>query len=295
MNFKILENTPHITTEYLAYLTQAGHQLIWFEQEYDNNLIDWIIIRSQIKADKALIDRYPHLKYICRIWVGLDGVDMDYAKSKWIQVLNTPWANSNAVADLVLWGMLTLSRNVEHIDTDWQNRYNYEWEELDSLTVWIIWFGNIWRRVHQRLCGFGVKNFKIYDPFLDIATVESHAWCHLVTTVQEVLEQCDMVTLHLPLIETTKNLINTQLLEKAPTHIKIINTSRWWIINESDLYNFLQTHPEAAAMVDVWEWEPAMTDQVRLLQTLPNFVLTPHIGAMTKQATKMMHYFRELI
>ena len=293
MKFHILEQEPHIVREYLNYLTQAGHELI-DDPNTDLGQIDGIIIRSQIHVDTTLLDQYPNLRYVCRVWVGLDKVDMQACKNRNITVLNTPWANANAVADLVLWAMLTLSRNVESINHDWHRRYYYEGNELDSQVIGIVWFGNIWRRVYQRLRGFGTTQFVIYDPYVDVNMIASYEWCSLVTDIADVVRQSDIITMHLPLSDDTKYIINQSLFTEAKPTLKLINTSRWWIINESDLYDFLKLNPQASAMMDVWEVEPDFNEIITKLQQLPNFVLTPHIGAMTYQATKMMHYFKEI-
>lgn len=292
MIIKILESKPHIEPEYLSYIT--NHELVPFEKEISPELIEWIIIRSQIKANAELLKTMPNLKYIFRVGVGLDGVDLPYCRENDIKVINTPGANADAVADLVVRWILTLLRRTNLKKYNRQDRYDYEWDEPSDQKIWIVGFGNIGKKIYKRLLGFGVKEFLIYDPFLTEDQVSEYNWCIYIDKLDSLTSEADVLTLHLPLTDDTRHIISKHTFAKAKSNLKIINTSRWGIIDENALYEFLKQNPKAGAYMDVWEAEPKLEWIINELIALDNFVLTPHIGAMTTQATKNMHYFKEL-
>lgn len=294
MIIKILESKPHIVPEYLEYISKAGHELVSYETQIDPEKIDGIIIRSQIKATAEFIKTMPNLKYIFRVGVWLDGVDLWYCRENNIKVVNTPGANADAVADLVLWSMLSLSRKTNIRQYDRQHRYDYEWDQIASQTIWIVWFGNIGKKIYNRCKWFGATKFLIYDPFLTADQVSEYTWCIYIDKLDNLTSQADIITLHLPLTDDTRHIISADTFAKAKSNLKLINTSRGWIVNEDALYKFLQANPSAWSMVDVRESEPGLDWIISDLMKLPNFILTPHIWAMTTQATQNMHYFREL-
>lgn len=292
MKILLLENYPEIKKEYLDYL-EKNNQVFEIGEKYENEEIEAVVIRSNTGIDSNFLDEYKNLKIIARVWVGLDKIDLNECKNRNIQVLNTPWMNADSVADLVLAGILNLSRNLNK-PFDWiENRFEYMWYELCNKSVWIIWFGNIWRKIYSRLLAFGVKKFYIFDPFLKKDDVESNQFCEFVEDKNIVFEKSDIISFHIPLLESTKNFLWKKEMKLLKPEVMLINTSRWWIINESVLAHFLKENENSRFFADVWEEEP--NDPKLELLDLENVLITPHIWAMTKEAEEKMHFFKELI
>jgi len=239
------------------------------------------------------LDKYVNLKFVARVGVWLDKVDLQECEKRWIQVLNIPWANADSVADLVLWWVLNLLRNLNYWFRWLENRFEYLWDQLNSKSVWIIGFGNIWRKIYDRLKAFWVSKFYIFDPFLKKEDVEKNEYCEFVEDKNDIFRNSDIITFHIPLLEATKNFLWKDGFKLLKENVILINTSRWWIIDENELIDFLQKNKQARFFADVWEEEPNPPKET--LSELQNVLITPHIGAMTKQAEEKMHYFKEFI
>jgi len=292
MKILLLEKYPEIKREYLDYL-EKNNDIFEIGDNYKDEEIDVLIIRSKIKVDLELLDKYPNLKFIARVWVGLDKVDLKECEKRWIKVLNTPWANANAVADLVLAWVLNLARNLNKGFEGIENRYEYMWFELVNKSVWIIGFWNIWRKIYDRFKAFWVKKFYIFDPFLKKEDVEENKYCEFVEDKNDIFKNSDIISFHIPLLDSTKDFLWKKEIKLLKEDVVIVNTSRWWIINEKVLVHFLRDNPDSRFFADVWEEEP--NDPKLELLDLDNVLITPHIGAMTKQAEEQMHFFKELI
>lgn len=289
MRIAVLESAPQIEPSYLSYLIEAWHELIFDTQQ--KVWIQAIIIRSSINADQTLIESYPDLKAILRVGVGTDNIDVNYATSKNIKIINTPWANADAVADLVVRAMLSLARYTYQEEHSISNRFIYLGNELSSQTIAIFGFGNIGKKVYQRLKAFWTTQFLIYDPYISAEQIESFEWCTKIQHTSEAMPVADTITLHLPLTPETRNFIWAPELKQAQTHLKIINAARGGIVDEHALKTFLENNKKAWAFFDVWTSEPDFDTTIKELMRLPNFILKPHIGAMTVEANKNMHRF----
>lgn len=287
MNILLLEDSPQIETKYLKYLEEKWHKLRKFWENFNYDDIEIIIIRTKILADKNLIEKFKNLKYIFRIWVWLDNVDIDFAKQKNIKVLNTPWANSKAVAELVIWWILSLLRKT-YESWNFENRFIFMWDELENKNIWIIWFWNIAKKVFNLINAFWENNFFIYDPFLNQEEKNIY-WKYLVYDKKDIFKNCDIITFHIPLNNNTKDFLWKDDFELLKPDVKIINTARWWIINENALYEFLNKNPQAWAYIDTLEDEKNYLEST--LHNARNCIITPHIWAMTIQANKNMHFF----
>jgi len=288
MKIKILEDYPEIKLEYLEYL-KKWNKIFWFNDDFKEEEIDIIIIRSRVIVDRKLLDLYKNLKYICRVWVWLENIDLDECKKRNIKVLNTPWANADSVADLVIWWILNLTRKLDYWYEWIENRFAYMWPWISWKTVAIFWFWNIWKKVYLRLKGFWIKEFLIYDPFLSKEDIEKFELCKKVEDKKELFKNADIISFHLPLLDSTKNFLWQKEMKILKKDVIIINTSRWWIINENKLIDFLIKYPNTYYFADVWEEEPA-DPKIELLE-LENVLITPHIWAMTFEAEEKMHYF----
>jgi phosphoglycerate dehydrogenase-like enzyme len=166
------------------------------------NKISALVVRSATKVDAQLIDKLPNLKLVIRAGEGMDNIDIPYATSKGIKATNTPGANGNAAAELALSMMMTLLR---HLPFVYQSMQSGKWDkksfvgnELTGKKVGILGFGKIGQLLAKRLQGFDVQVY-FYDPI--VQSQGPHIKCE---SIEEVLRQCDIVSLHLPLIPQTK-------------------------------------------------------------------------------------------
>ena len=291
MIFLILEDYPFIHIEYLDYLKNKGHNIIKFWEKYNPENIDATI--SNIKViNWKFLDKFLNLKYVCRTWVWLDMINLEECKARWITVINTPLANFSSVSDITVWWIIWLLRkaylNFETLD----DGFNFYWRELSEIKVWILWFGNIWRHVYNKLNSFWVKWFEIYDPFYDKENIEQNNGCTKIENIKEIYKNCDVIIFTLPLFPETKHILwgdDYNLLKKDAI---IVNVSRWWIVDENWLVDFLKNNSKSWAYLDVWETEP---NPPRVdLKELKNCIITPHIWAMTSKAYERMHYFKDL-
>jgi len=247
-------------------------------------------------------------KFIARVWVGLDKVDLEETKKRNIKVLNTPWANANSVADLVLAGILSMTRNLQKGFLWLEKRFDYMWEELFNKSVWIVGFWNIWKKVYNRFKAFWVEKFYIFDPFLKKEDVEKNDFCEFVEDKKYIFQKSDIISFHIPLLPQTKNFLWKQDFPLLKKEVFLVNTSRWWIIDEIELIKFLKNNKNAKFFADVWEEEnntPLLSSPLKgernnmwpkkELLELENVLITPHIWAMTKEAEEKMHYFKGLV
>ncbi len=293
MKILVYESDLRVHMEYLEYLEQEGHHLIKKEsEEYDPTKIEAIIV-YKTQVTKSVLDHYPQLKRVMRVGVGLDKIDLEECKKRKITVLNTPAANADSVADLALWWTLSLKRRAirwyELLQSNTeQERFPYEGDELQSCSIGFVWFGNIGKKIYQRLQGFGCTQFRAYDPYLTKSPAENVT---LEKHIENILQKSDIVYVVVPLTEQTADIINHSFLQNCKQTVTIINTSRGWVCQENDLYSFLQQNPQASYYGDVWKGELAITDSIHRLLSLENCIITPHIGAHTKQAQQKMHRF----
>lgn len=288
MKIALLEAYPEIIPEYLDYLVEAWHTIFWYNHPYDPAIVDAIMVRSKIVVDVNLLTKYSALRYVLRVWVGLEKINTELLGQQWIHLINTPGSNSQAVAELVVRGMLSLLRNTQKKWHTLDDRFALLWAELHEKTIWIVGFGHIGRIVHRILSGFGVNNFLVYDPYVN-ASLLHDTIIQIVQTKEELFAQSDIITFHIPLSPETRNFLSQEDFALLKDAVKIINTSRWGIIDENALVAFLWTHKNAWAYIDTREWEPA--DPKKGLLSLDNCIVTPHLWSMTHEANRAMHRF----
>lgn len=212
--------------------------------------------------------------------VGVDNIDLNAATARGVIVANVPEANSEAVADLTIAMMLMLLRSLyEAVRSTKAGGWNrYIGHELGKITVGVVGTGKIGTEVIKRLQGFGTK-ILAYDIAPNPALMSQYRVCYV--TLEELLEQSDIVTLHVPLTEQTKGMIGASELKRMKKTAYLINTSRGGIIDEVALYTALKSRQIAGAALDVFSTEPPGASP--LLQ-LDNVLPTPHIGAYTIEA-----------
>ncbi len=243
--------------------------------------IEGLVIRSATHVTKELIDNAPNLKYVIRAGEGTDNIDKAYCKEKGIKVSNTPGANNNSAGEHAVALMLTVLRK-----TAWANSSMKEgkWDksaftgnELWKKTVGIVGFGRIGQIVAKRISGFET-NTLFFDPLV----TQSTATATKIETLDELFEKSDIVTVHVPLINATKNLIGEKLLNRMKASSILINAARGKIVDETALYQALKDKKIKAAGFDVFATEPLEDNSP--LRELDNIVLTPHLGGSTDEA-----------
>jgi phosphoglycerate dehydrogenase-like enzyme len=249
-----------------------------------------IVVRTTDLGDD-LFARMPKLKLIVKHGAGVDNIDMKAATQRGILVTNTPGGNnSTAVAEGAVTLMLAVLRRVRDMDALVRDgRFNERWKvrlgDLTSARVGFIGFGRI-ARAAAKICGagFGCK-IAAYDPV--IRPEEMRALGAEPVTLAEVLKR-DIISIHTPLIDSTRNLIGAAELAQMQRHAIIINTSRGGIIDEAALVGALKSNSIAGAGIDVFEREPPPKDHP--LFALPNVVLGPHVAGVTEASMKGMAF-----
>jgi len=241
-----------------------------------------IVVRSDTKITKKIMDHATQLKVVGRAGVGIDNIDVDYATKKGIVVVNTPDGNTIAAAELTVGMMLALARNIPQADQSLRqgqwNRSKYTGVELRKKTLGVIGFGKIGSHVGMLCKSFGM-NILVYDPFVP-QEVAKRAGIE-VTSLEKVLKESDFITVHMPLTKETKHMIGKEQIAMMKDGVKLINVARGGIIAESDLYEAIVSKKVSGAAIDVFEKEPQTESP---LFSLPEVVVTPHLGASTQEA-----------
>jgi D-3-phosphoglycerate dehydrogenase len=243
---------------------------------------DALLIRSDTVVTPKVLQAAKKLKLIGRAGIGVDNVDIPAATEMGVIVMNTPDANATTTAELAIAHMMSLSR---HLPTADKSVREGKWErskltgsEIARKTLGIVGFGTIGRLVSQRAAGLKMHVIA-FDPFV---APEIYADLGVESvTLDELISRSDYVTLHCPLIEKTKNIINAAQLKKMKSTAMLINCARGGLIDEAALYEALKTKQIAGAALDVYENEPPKNSP---LFELENIVFTPHLGASTNEA-----------
>jgi len=245
-------------------------------------LYDGLAIRSATKATEKLIAAATKLKVIGRAGIGVDNVDISAASRKGIIVMNTPFGNSITTAEHAIALMLAVARQIPEAN---DSTHAGKWEksrfmgvEVTNKTLGLIGCGNIGSIVAERAKGLKMK-VAAFDPFLsqdraDILGVEK-------VGLDEMLAKADFITLHVPLTDKTRNIIDAAAISKMKDGVRIINCARGGLVVEKDLVDALGSGKVAGAAFDVFESEPATQNP---MFNLPNVVVTPHLGASTNEA-----------
>jgi len=239
---------------------------------------DAVLVRSKTKCTKEYIDSAPNLKLIIRGGVGLDNVDLEYAKQKGITVHNTPAASSVAVAELAFAHMLAVpNRLIEGhnsmVKGEWIKK-QLKRTELMGKTLGLIGIGRIATEVAKRAKAFGMKVIA-YDKYVNQSDVAE------LKSLDEVLAESDYISLHTPLTDETKGMINKDTIAKMKDGVVIINTGRGKCASEEDVAEALESGKIKTYANDVWYSDPP-PPECPLLKA-PNVQMTPHLGASSKE------------
>jgi D-3-phosphoglycerate dehydrogenase len=242
------------------------------------NDYDGMVVRSRTKVRTPLIDLAPNLKVIVRGGVGLDTIDAEYARSKGIQVMNTPLSSSASVAELAIGFMFALARSI-YVTTSsmkagkWEKK-KFEGDEIAGKMLGIVGIGNIGKEVAKRALALGMT-VVAYDPYAGPPEGVQAAG------LDELLAISDYITFHLPLTAESRNMIGAGAFAKMKTGVRIINCARGGIVDEDALYDALVSGKVAGAALDVFAKEPC---EGHKLFELEQVIGSPHIGAATREA-----------
>jgi len=245
-----------------------------------------LVVRSRTRVDAEVITRGGRLRVVGRAGTGLDNIDLEKSEERGVAVVNTPEAPVNAVAELVIGLMIAVSRGIHVGDRlirlgGWPKKHLVG-TELHGKTLGVVGLGRIGRRVAEIARGFGMK-ILAYDV-VEIPKEILDALETKLIPLDELLRNSDYITLHVPLTEETRHMINEEKLKIMKRNAFLINASRGAVIDEEALYKALKEGWIAGAALDVFEHEPPAGS--RLLE-LDNIVVTPHIGAQTKEAQEL--------
>lgn len=265
-------------------IAAAGHEVVDRPDITPEELMevaaeyDIFVVRSRTKVREQLIDAATNLKAIVRGGVGLDNIDVEYAHSKGVQVLNTPTASTAAVAELAVGYLFALARNIPQMTAsmkagEWAKK-SFLGSELGGKTLGLVGCGHIGQGVGHRARVLEMKVIA-YDPY-----VEPFYGIDLVS-LDELLESADYISLHVPHTEDTHNIIDAGALAKAKDGVYIVNCGRGGTIDEDALYDAIQRGKVAGAALDVYAEEPSKGHK---LYDLPQVIGSPHVGAGTREA-----------
>lgn len=245
---------------------------------------DGIVIRSGTRLTAEVLADQPRLKVIARAGVGIDNVDVPAATRQGIVVMNTPGGNTVSTAEHTMALLLALSRNVApacaSLKAGKWDRGKYTGNQLGGKTLGIVGLGRVGLAVAKRALAFDMKVVG-FDPFLS-ADRALEQGVESIPRLDLLWDKCDFITLHTPMSEETRHLVNKQAFEKMKPGVRLINCARGGLIDEAALVEALDSGKVAGAAIDVFEPEPPPTDHP--LVKHPKVLVTPHLGASTEEA-----------
>ncbi len=248
---------------------------------------DGLVVRSATRVTREMLSAGPRLKVVGRAGVGVDNIDLVAATERGIAVLNSPAGNTVAAAELTMALILSVVRRVAEADRSmragkWE-RAQLRGVQLKDRTLGLVGAGRIGGEVAVRCRAFGMRVI-VYDPYLTAERANDLGLA--LTDLDEVLSHGDIISLHVPLTDETRHLIDKDAISKMKAGAFVVNVSRGGVIDEDALAQALISGHLAGAALDVFESEPL--SQASPLLDLPNVVLTPHLGASTVEAQELV-------
>ena len=284
--------TDEVSPEGLALLTQEPRiqldvRLGLKKEELLAMIGDYeaIITRSGTIVDRDLLDSAKKLKIVARAGVGIDNVDVDYASSKGVIVVNAPFGNTNSAAEHTMALLLSFCRNITNANAslksgEWK-RAPFTGHELKGKTAGVIGLGKVGGRVATRLKVFECDVLAC-DPYISVK--RAHDLGVKLVSHDEIYKNCDVITVHTPLNEETRGMIGQREFGLMKSGVIILNVARGGIIDEQALLDNLTSGKVIGGAVDVWSEEPPVTDLLKNLIGHKNLLVTPHLGANTFEA-----------
>jgi len=248
---------------------------------------DGLVVRSATRVTRDMLDKGRRLRVVGRAGVGVDNIDLLAATERGIAVLNSPAGNTVAAAELTMALILSVVRRVAEADRSMRGgewaRSRLRGVQLKDRTLGLVGAGRIGSEVANRCRAFGMKVLA-YDPYLTVERADDLGLA--LTSLDEVLTHGDIISLHVPLTDETRHLIDGKALARMKQGAFVVNVSRGGVIDEDALAEALTEGHLAGAALDVFESEPLPADSPLL--ELPNVVLTPHLGASTVEAQELV-------
>jgi len=291
-----------LVTDYVHPLLISGLEERGFTVDYDRSVnmdilpsiihkYELAVINSKIKMFPKTIDKAEKLKFICRLGSGLEIIDLNYAASKNIHVINTPSGNNNAVAEHAMGMLLALSNNLLRADREvrdfqWNRELNRGWE-LKGKTIGIIGFGHTGSQFAKKLSSWELDVIS-YDKYREDYGPE---WSFVEqVALEDILNRSDVISLHLPLTEEVHHLVNEDFINRCKDKVIILNTSRGKVLKTIDLVKALENGKVGGACLDVFEnekphtYSQSETNTYTRLNALHNTVLSPHVAGWTVES-----------
>lgn len=278
-----------LSEEGLSILRKAGLEVDFrpdISQEEIAQIIenyDGLVIRSRTTVTPEILNNAKKLKVIGRAGVGLDNVDVPLSTEKGIIVMNTPNGNTISTAEHTMAMMTSLARSIPQAD---RGMHEGRWEkkkfigvELYNKTLGVCGFGRIGSEVARRAQAYGMK-ILAYDPFINEEVVKRMGVTK--ATVDEICQQADFITVHSPLNDQTRGILNKERFAMMKKGVRVLNCARGGIVDESALLEALENGTVAGAALDVFEVEPLPEDHP--FRKMDNVIMTPHLGAATSEA-----------
>lgn len=245
---------------------------------------DGIIVRSGTTIDREVLSKAKQLKVVGRAGVGVDNVDIDAATEYGILVMNSPGGSTTTTAEHSIAMLFAMARNipqaVESLRHGKWEKSKFKGVELTGKTLGVVGLGRIGSEVARKCQAMGM-NVIAYDPYISPDAQLSTGLT--LVDLGQIMERADFITVHSPLTEATRGLINKAAIAKMKDGVRLLNCARGGIINEQDLYDALKSGKVAGAAFDVFEIEPNTESP---LLKLDNFIATPHLGASTVEAQR---------
>lgn len=241
-----------------------------------------LVIRSATKVTEELLDAATNLKVVGRAGIGLDNVDIPAASKHGVVVMNTPGGNTVTTAEHAIAMMLSLTRNIPRGTTSlkegkWEKK-RLQGREIYNKVLGVIGFGKIGSIVANRARGLKMEVI-VFDPYVNPESVEKEGFESV--SVEDLLARSDYITIHVPKLKETANLLDKEAFEKMKDGVMVVNCARGGIVNEAALYDAIVSGKVSGAALDVFETEPP--GMVPLME-LDRFICTPHLGASTLEA-----------
>ncbi len=251
-----------------------------------------IIVRNKTQLQKSILDNALNLKFVGRLGVGLDNIDKEYCEKKNIHVQTATGMNADSVAEYVIGSSLYLIKNIILFDNNTKKglwpRSSFTSNELKDKIFGLIGFGAIGKKVCKLAKNFGAKVIS-YDPYTN-SNLENEFNLKF-TTFDEVIKTSNIISIHVPLNEETKNLINSNVFNKMSKKPILINTSRGSIVNEKDLIDAYKNKNISGFALDVFGKEPVEDNFYKQIDDTFNCILTPHISGVTQESNKKISEF----
>ncbi len=246
---------------------------------------DGLIVRNKTQVNKDILSNANNLKFIGRLGVGLDNIDTEFCKTKNIHVQPATGMNADSVAEYVISSSMSLIKKIpmfhnRTVKGDWP-RTIIKSAEINGKCIGIVGFGTIGRKVADYSLKNGL-NVLAYDPY--IKKLDDNEKNYKLSSLEDVFKNADIISLHLPLTDETKNLINKSSFSKMQKQPIIINTSRGSVVNENDLIDAYDQNLISGFALDVFENEPIKKDLYKRITSEMNCILTPHISGVTTES-----------